>query len=163
MLWTEVQAMINAKEETLMRKKIIFWDWLGTLAINSLEKNLYKKNIYDYISYAWFLVEQFHAANVKQVIITNGSDQEILPNVSYMPFKKFEMIMTATHFKPKPHPQMIDFALMNLNLATEEAVLIGDTQTDAQAAQSADIEFLKVDGTLRSYFNIANNFNFIKL
>lgn len=146
----------------MIEKKIVFWDWLGTLVLNSKDPQLWSNDIADYISYAWALVDEFNKLNFLQVIVTNGMDEEIHPQLKYLPFKNFDLIMTASHFKKKPDTQMFDHALKKFSLNKEEALYIGDSEIDEQTAKATCIDFYKVDAQLDSYLRIAQDYKLIE-
>jgi phosphoglycolate phosphatase len=78
-----------------------------------------------------------------RVINTNRttSMKEIMGRFSLWPF--FDLVVTALDVKnPKPHPESVEKILQTFNLESEEAVFIGDSELDQQAAQSAGIKFI---------------------
>ena len=65
----------------------------------------------------------------------------VMDRFNLWPF--FDMVVTALDVKnPKPHPESIEKILQKFNLKREEAVFIGDSELDQQAAQSAGIKFV---------------------
>ena len=55
----------------------------------------------------------------------------------------FDMVVTALDVKnPKPHPESIEKIIQKFNLNKEEAVFVGDSEVDQQAAKSAGIKFI---------------------
>jgi HAD superfamily hydrolase (TIGR01509 family) len=55
----------------------------------------------------------------------------------------FDLVITAADVKnPKPHPESIEKILAKLNLKKKEAVFIGDSEVDRQAAESAGVKFI---------------------
>jgi HAD superfamily hydrolase (TIGR01509 family) len=55
----------------------------------------------------------------------------------------FEMVVTALDVKnPKPHPESIEKILEAFNLRKEEALFVGDSEVDQQAARASDVRFV---------------------
>ena len=55
----------------------------------------------------------------------------------------FETVVHYEHYKnPKPHPEPIQIALARLKVMPEEAVYIGDAETDFQSARAAGTKFI---------------------
>lgn len=55
----------------------------------------------------------------------------------------FEMVVTALDVKnPKPHPESIEMILQRFRLKKEEAIFVGDSKVDQQAAISSGIKFV---------------------
>jgi phosphoglycolate phosphatase-like HAD superfamily hydrolase len=53
------------------------------------------------------------------------------------------MVVTALDVKnPKPHPESVEKILQAFNLKREEAVFVGDSELDQQAAESAGVKFV---------------------
>lgn len=162
--------------------KLVFWDWLGTLitadylldyylkqqpeALGQKDFNTYKANMLannwvGYIPYAWQLVSKFHEAGMKQAIVTNATKEELELQLKGAPFKEFDSMLTISEFNPKPDTQMFEYALAVHKFKPEEAVFIGDSETDKLVANAMNIEFYGVDASMLSYFNIAQKFNLI--
>jgi phosphoglycolate phosphatase len=57
--------------------------------------------------------------------------------------KFFSVVIGRDDFKnPKPHPEPLLVALKHLSLKPGEAVYVGDTRTDMEAAMAADMKFI---------------------
>jgi len=161
--------------------KLIFWDWLGTLVSSDYLLNYYLKEAQDpisekefyeykkemlennwvgYLPYAWQLVEKFNEAGVKQVVATNSSKSQLEDELKGAPFTKFDELLTVSEFNPKPDTQMFEYALAKYGCKSEDAIFIGDSNSDAIAANKSSIEFCSVDSGLLGYFKIARKFNF---
>ena len=55
----------------------------------------------------------------------------------------FDIVVTALDVKhPKPHPESIEKILTALNLSKEEALFVGDSEVDRQAAGSCGVRFI---------------------
>ncbi len=55
----------------------------------------------------------------------------------------FEMVVTALDVKnPKPHPESVEKILKAFKLKKEEAVFIGDSEVDQQAAKASGVRFI---------------------
>ena len=162
--------------------KLVFWDWLGTLITSdymldyylkqtpgsvkaqdfySYKKKMLANHWVGYIPYAWCLVEKFQEQKIKQVIVTNGSIQELKEQLEDAPFKDFDDLLTASNFNPKPDIQMFEYAMHKFNAKPEEVLFIGDSKTDALAAQAMDLKFCHVDNSMLSYFKVAQEYGFV--
>ncbi len=53
----------------------------------------------------------------------------------------FEPIVTATHYRPKPHPESLHVILNRWGLSRHEVVFLGDSTVDARTAQAAGVPF----------------------
>jgi phosphoglycolate phosphatase len=83
------------------------------------------------------------ANKTMRVINTNRttSMKPIMERFHLWPF--FDMVVTALDVvNPKPHPESIEKILQTFNLNKEEAVFVGDSEVDQQAAASAGIKFI---------------------
>jgi len=92
------------------------------------------------------LLSAVHALKKKGIfraINTNRSDsmKPLMDRFELWPF--FDLVITAADVKnPKPHPESIEKILAKLNLKKKEAVFIGDSEVDRQAAESAGVKFI---------------------
>jgi HAD superfamily hydrolase (TIGR01509 family) len=80
---------------------------------------------------------------ILRVVNTNRTTSmpHVMDRFDLWPF--FDMVVTALDVKkPKPHPESIEKILKTFNLKREEAVFIGDSELDQQAAKSAGIKFV---------------------
>ncbi len=53
----------------------------------------------------------------------------------------FEPIVTASHYRPKPHPESLHVILNRWGLLQHEVVFVGDSIVDARTAQAAGVPF----------------------
>lgn len=56
----------------------------------------------------------------------------------------FVSLQTADHHPSKPHPAMLEAALLELGIAADNAVMIGDTSFDMEMARSAQVRAIGV-------------------
>ena len=80
---------------------------------------------------------------ILRVVNTNRTTSmpHVMDRFNLRPF--FDMVVTALDVKnPKPHPESIEKILQAFKLKREEAVFIGDSELDQQAAESAGIKFV---------------------
>jgi phosphoglycolate phosphatase len=83
------------------------------------------------------------AMGISRAINTNRttSMKHIMERFHLWPF--FDMVVTALDVKnPKPHPESIEKIMQKFNLKKEEAVFVGDSEVDQQAAKSSGIKFI---------------------
>jgi HAD superfamily hydrolase (TIGR01509 family) len=86
---------------------------------------------------------QLKDSGMIRVINTNRttSMKEVMNRFCLWPF--FDMVVTALDVKnPKPHPESVEKILQAFDLKREEAVFVGDSEVDQQAARSAGIKFV---------------------
>ena len=80
---------------------------------------------------------------ILRVVNTNRTTSmpHVMDRFNLRPF--FDMVVTALDVKnPKPHPESIEKILGAFKLKREEAIFIGDSELDQQAAKSAGIKFV---------------------
>jgi phosphoglycolate phosphatase len=78
-----------------------------------------------------------------RVVNTNRttSMKHVMDRFDLWPF--FDMVVTALDVKnPKPHPESVEKILQAFNLKREDALFVGDSDLDQQAAASAGIKFV---------------------
>jgi phosphoglycolate phosphatase len=88
-------------------------------------------------------LDRLKEKGIIRAISTNRttSMKHIMERFSLWPF--FDMVVTALDVKnPKPHPESIEKIIQAFNLKKEEAVFIGDSEVDQQAAKSSEIKFI---------------------
>ncbi len=120
---------------------------------NGLEKraseSLKQIDLREYIVYLKMEPYLFQTLNllkangILRAINTNRttSMKHIMERFHLWPF--FDMVVTALDVKnPKPHPESIEKIIQKFNLNKEEAVFVGDSEIDQQAAQSSGIRFI---------------------
>ena len=163
-------------------KMVIFWDWLGTLVTSDLFLGYHSKvrsgnlalleqahryarieNSVSYIPFAWTLVEQFNKRGMKQVIVSNGSLSEIKAQLACAPFQKFDLVLTASEFNPKPDTHMFEYAFDKFKCKNTNAIFVADSPVDEVAARAAGVDFYKVDTHLTSYLAVAQKFGFVEV
>jgi phosphoglycolate phosphatase len=88
-------------------------------------------------------LESLKEKGILRAINTNRttSMKYIMERFNLWPY--FEMVVTALDVKnPKPHPESIEKIIQELHLNKEEAVFVGDSDVDQQAAKSSGIKFI---------------------
>ncbi len=98
---------------------------------------------------------------VKLGIITNRSKTSVLMHHKIINF--FDSIITSSDVKnPKPSPEGILKALKELKIKPEEAIFIGDAETDIKAGNSAGVKTLSYKIKLDDKTKKINSFKEIK-
>lgn len=107
------------------------------------------------------LLDELGARGVKRAIVTNTQDglaEQILAVAGLLERVDFVAALTPQR-REKPAPDIVLAALEALGLAPEEALVVGDTTYDEQAAAAAGVRFLLHrsgrDGNLRERVNAA--------
>jgi phosphoglycolate phosphatase len=88
-------------------------------------------------------LEKLKEKGILRAVNTNRttSMKYIMERFSLWPY--FEMVVTALDVKnPKPNPESIEKIIQAFDLNKEEAVFIGDSEVDQQAAKSSGIKFI---------------------
>jgi len=73
----------------------------------------------------------------------------------------FDFIAGADTFNyRKPNPQHITSILEILNIPIEQSIMIGDSETDAEAAKAAKVKFILIEGgyTEKKYEEIHHDY-----
>ncbi len=79
---------------------------------------------------------------VKTAVATNRTDtmNRVLKEHGLSDF--FDLVVTALDVKqPKPHPEMLEKALNHFGLNSQQAIFVGDSLLDQQAANAAGMAF----------------------
>jgi phosphoglycolate phosphatase len=88
-------------------------------------------------------LQSLQANGIRRAISTSRSDSMngIMDHFGLWPF--FDLVVTALDVQnPKPHPESIQKILHALKVKEGETLLIGDSEIDRQAAQSAGVRFI---------------------
>lgn len=88
-------------------------------------------------------LERLKRREIIRVVNTNRttSMKHVMDRFGLWPF--FDMVVTALDVKnPKPHPESVEKILQAFDLKREEAVFVGDSELDQQAAESAGVKFV---------------------
>ena len=91
------------------------------------------------------LLEQLHAAGLRQVIISNKPDaatKEIAER--FFPGIMESVVGEREGLRRKPWPDMVFAAIETLGLTGEECVLIGDSEVDITTAKNAGVDCISV-------------------
>ena len=76
-------------------------------------------------------------------IATNRSNTMTMILDDFNLTEYFDIVVTTVNVKnPKPHPEQLYKILNFFNIEPDELIFIGDSQTDAMAAQSADVPLI---------------------
>lgn len=105
------------------------------------------------------IIKEF-AKKYRLAIVTGRNERGTEDYLKYSGLGKyFETVVHYEHYEnPKPHPEPIRIALSRLNLTPEEAVYIGDAESDFQSATAAGTKFIlhadkHIDGVRHQTFN----------
>ena len=88
-------------------------------------------------------LEELKEKGILRIINTNRttSMKHIMERFNLWPY--FDMVVTALDVRnPKPHPESIEKIMAAFQLKTEEAVFVGDSDVDKQAAESSGVRFV---------------------
>ena len=91
------------------------------------------------------ILSDLRARTVPTAIVTNkerDTTRLTLERVGLSPY--FDLIVTAQDVeRPKPYPEGIAKALKTLGATKDEAIFLGDTMNDRQAAQAGGVKFVQ--------------------
>ena len=130
----ETIQLIFGKENGLEKKALEALkgiDWRDYVAYLRMEPYLFQ------------ILNLLKANGVLRVINTNRttSMKYIMEHFGLWPF--FEMVVTALDVEnPKPHPESVEKIIQKFHLNKDEAVFIGDSEVDQQAAKSSGVKFV---------------------
>ncbi len=134
-------AIGNTKDETLEKAHSYFLEYY---AKNLVNKTTYYKNIPDMLTYF---------SDKKKAVYSNKPDTYTVEIVQKLQLDThFVKIMGAQpkKYKLKPSPEGIHLILKELNIAPQEAVMIGDSTHDIEAGKAAGIHTCAVSYGYRS-------------
>jgi HAD superfamily hydrolase (TIGR01509 family) len=122
---------------------------------NDLEKKaleILKQKKIDLKNYVSYLKMEPHLVEVLEKLKEKGMLRAVNTNrTTSMPYimerfnlwPYFEMVVTALDVKnPKPHPESTEKIIEAFKLKKEEAVFVGDSDVDKQAAESSGVRFV---------------------
>ncbi len=81
--------------------------------------------------------------HIKTAIATNRTDtmDQLLAEFSLTEY--FDLVVTSVDIpRPKPHPDMLLKVLSHFGFASDQALYVGDSQVDAEAAVAAKVPFV---------------------
>jgi HAD superfamily hydrolase (TIGR01509 family) len=110
------------------------------------QKKIDLKNYVSYLKMEPHLVEVLEKLKEKgmlRAVNTNRTTSMpyIMERFNLWPY--FEMVVTALDVKnPKPHPESTEKIIEAFKLKKEEAVFVGDSDVDKQAAESSGVRFV---------------------
>jgi phosphoglycolate phosphatase len=130
----ETIQLIFGKENGLEKKALEALkgiDWRDYVAYLRMEPYLFQ------------ILNLLKANGVLRVINTNRttSMKYIMEHFHLWPF--FEMVVTALDVEnPKPHPESVEKIIQKFHLNKDEAVFVGDSEVDQQAAKLSGVKFI---------------------
>ena len=92
------------------------------------------------------LLETLHARGVRQAVVTNKEGKTARACVRYLGWDKWLELVLGTHDTPwrKPMREFVLHAVTTLGLRPEEAMFVGDSPFDIEAAANAGVRCLAV-------------------
>lgn len=112
-------------------------EMLLILRTNCCELTLYRK--------AKDLLDYLQNEGVKSVIFTNGNLTQQHNKINCLKLKDSYpavAVYYASEYEPKPSPVGLKAILLDFNINSKKALVIGDSTTDYEAAKAAGIEYL---------------------
>lgn len=104
------------------------------------------------------------AGRVELAVCTNRSTSMELLLESFDLSRYFGCVMTASKVEnPKPHPEPLLKVLQYYGLSPEEALFVGDSDVDRQAAEAASVPFVCYKGDFSSIARIDSHPEILQL
>ena len=88
------------------------------------------------------LLEHLKKENIKTAIITNGTTRTVIDCIKTLKLDHLiaeDKVYAADQYQSKPNPEMILAAINTAGVLKEETLMVGDSQTDIDAANAAEI------------------------
>ena len=88
-------------------------------------------------------LSQLKERGILRVINTNRTTSMKFIMEDFKLWPHFDMVVTALDVKnPKPHPESVEKILRAFQLNKEEALFVGDSEVDQQAAEASGVRFI---------------------
>ncbi|KTD64511.1 HAD family hydrolase [Legionella spiritensis] len=92
------------------------------------------------------IIEYLHNHHVDMAIATNKGQQSLLRALQHSGLDRFfKVTRSAGQTAPKPSPQMLEEILVELAIPVEDALMVGDSVTDIEMANSIGMDAVGVD------------------
>jgi HAD superfamily hydrolase (TIGR01549 family) len=140
---------IDASDREI-KKGFQTWNFFIEMGVTDLD--LFTGIVYEYVmgclDDVWFndgvieLLEHAKSRDIKTAIVTSTERSSVLPVLSRLDSAKyFDCMIARMDVKNlKPHPDPVNMAIDILGGNREEAVMIGDSQSDIQSGKNAGIK-----------------------
>lgn len=117
--------------------KLVVFDWEGTLG-DSLGQAM--------IPGAAAFVMDLNQAGLMLAIATNKRDTALQKDLTFFGLTTyFQVTKSANQTAPKPDPQMLFEILMETDVKPQEALMIGDSESDMAMARSVGVSAIGID------------------
>lgn len=138
-----VHALFGPGESIIFRQK--FGNQWEKVLQDYLECYVQGHNQLQIESWVLDLLKELHAQHIPLAIVTNKERDTTSLTLDYFQLSHyFSMIITAQDVeRPKPHPDGIVKILQALDVPAQDAILIGDTMNDKEAARQSGIQFIQ--------------------
>ncbi len=144
------------KEEGISFNKRLLTDYYQ-LYLNNYDTVLDNKSVnYDGVVAT---LEKLQIMGVKLGLCTNKPEKharKLLKRLGLINFFKTSFIGSDTVGVAKPNPKPLLEAIYRLNKRPEEVFFVGDTNTDAEAAKNANVDFIFCEYGHGSIYELAN-------
>lgn len=87
------------------------------------------------------VIKEFRNAGIKQAVLTNKPHPIAVSTVRQLELEPLldGVLGESSQFPPKPHPQMIQSLMAEMNAGKDSTLMVGDAETDAETAHRAGI------------------------
>jgi len=101
---------------------------------------------------------------VELAVCTNRASSMEMLLESFKLERYFSCVMTAGRVaNPKPHPEPLLKVLEHYGIAAEQALFVGDSEVDRQAAEAAGVPFVAYRGEMRAMARIDRHLDLLSL
>ena len=108
-------------------------------------------------------LEALHG-RVQLAVCTNRASSMELLLESFGLERYFSLVMTAGRVvNPKPHPEPLLKVLAHYGITASEALFVGDSEVDRQAADAAGVPFVAYRGDMRAIARIDRHLDLLEL
>jgi len=88
------------------------------------------------------VLQEFSEQAIKQAVLSNKMHEVVLENMAQLGLSQWMDIMLGDtpRFPTKPDPRSLLYLLSEMDVTSDEALMVGDAETDLQVARSAGIK-----------------------
>lgn len=130
-LWQSLEKLTGSKDQTEIKR---VWDMYTDASLRQSSLFIFPEKLEQ-------ILENLH--KTYRLAIVTGRTRFGMENVfSVKDIRRlFEVIVTFDDYKnPKPHPEPLLVALKSLALSADEAIYVGDSETDIEATRAAGMK-----------------------
>lgn len=136
------QAVLQLAPHAAQEQTLLVVDTYKSTFRATRERGALREPLYDGIREA---LQALHSARWSLAVATGKSDRGLASTLATNDLAElFESLQTADRHPSKPHPAMLEAALVECGAAPADAVMIGDTSFDMEMAKAAGVRAIGV-------------------